>query len=149
MYPYRSRSRVLPIIATLLTALAYLALAGVAQAERSDPPTVSPGTKVSVLLKGSRHRPDETINVIVTLNGSRSTLLNAFLKQNGVRLRRDFKNLYSFSLSLSYSRVAELASFPEISCISSNEVCTLWDTFRARAGQSWTSRCICGRPGRD
>jgi subtilisin family serine protease len=115
-------SRVLPIIATLLIALVHLTLAEVAQAERSVASATSRASKISVLLKRSGQRPDETISVIVTLNGARTELLNAFFKQNGVRLRRDFKNLGSFSLSLPYSRLAQLASFPEISSISSNEV---------------------------
>src|SRR6185503_5209632 len=111
-------SRFLPIIAILLTAVVYLTLGEVAQAKFAKPHP----TKVSEVLKESRVRPEEMIDVIVTLNGSRTGLLNAFLKQNGVRLRKDFKNLRTLSLSLPYSKLDELASFPELSYISSNEV---------------------------
>src|SRR5262249_46033646 len=45
----------------------------------------------------------------------------SFLNQNGIRLRKDFKNLSSFSVSMPYSSVSELASFPEVDHISSNE----------------------------
>ena len=114
-------SRIVLIIATLLTTLVYMPLAQVAQAQRSNDAAASPGTKVSVLLRKNTHRTDETINVIVTLNQPRTGLLNAFLRQNAVRLRREFKNLSGLSLSLPYSKVAALASFPEISHISTNE----------------------------
>ena len=114
-------SRIVLIIATLLTTLVYMPLAQVAQAQRSNSAAASPGTKVSVLLGKNTHRTDETINVIVTLNQPRTGLLNAFLKQNGVQLRREFKNLSGFSVSLPYSKIAALASFPEISHISTNE----------------------------
>src|ERR1044072_8298595 len=88
-----SPARILLLIATVLTALVYMPLAQVAQAQRSNASAASPGTKVSVLLKKNTHRPDETINVIVSLNEPMSGRLNAFFRQNGVRLRREFKNL--------------------------------------------------------
>src|SRR5215204_3488930 len=72
--------------------------------------------------KLSTHQPDETLTVIVTLSGSRSSRLNAFLAQNGIHKRREMKNLSTFSLSLPLRMLTELASFPEVSHLSSNEV---------------------------
>src|SRR5919205_344082 len=77
--------------------------------------------KVPAHLKGHHHQPDETITVIVTLNGSESGDLNAFLAQNGIHKRRELKNLDSFSLQLPFRRIAELASFPEVAHVASNE----------------------------
>src|SRR5689334_18683557 len=114
-------SRLLVIIATTLTALLYLTLTDVAQAALKDGSAKSAETKVSVLLKGNRHTAGETVDVIVTLKAARTGRLNAFLAQTGTRFRKDFAYLSSFSVSLPYSRVAELASFPEVESVSSNE----------------------------
>ena len=78
--------------------------------------------KVSPLLKADWHNADKTVTVIVTLNGPKSGLLNALMQRAGVQQRREMKRLGTFSLSLPLRMVAELASFPEISYISSNEV---------------------------
>ena len=115
-------SRLLVIIATTLTALVYLTLTDVARAALKDGSAKSDETKVSVLLKGNRHTAEETVDVIVTLKAARTGRLNAFLAQTGTRFRKDFAYLSSFSVSLPYSRVAELASFPEVDRLSSNEV---------------------------
>src|SRR5215207_4530987 len=78
--------------------------------------------KVSPLLKTDRHNADQIVTVIVTLNAPKSGLLNAFTQRARVQQRREMKKLGTFSLSLPLGMVAELASFPEISYVSSNEV---------------------------
>src|SRR5918992_1546009 len=78
-------------------------------------------TKLSRLLKGDKHKAHETVTVIVTLSGPRSAGLNALLKNSGVRHRREMKNLGSFSVTLPFQKVAQLASFPEVDFVTTNE----------------------------
>jgi subtilisin family serine protease len=124
------------VVAILLTNPDYLPFA-VAQTN----PNQSTTHKVSPLLKG--HKPDETVTVIVMLDGVSSPRLNAFLNQNGVHKRREMKSLGSFSLRLPARMVTELASFPEISHLSSNEAVSasghVRDTTGASAGQASAS----------
>src|SRR6185369_6651941 len=82
------------VIAILLVVLVPVTFVGVVEADR---PSELQTDKVSPLLKGNKYRADETVTVIVTLNGSRSGRLNAFLNQAGIHQRREMKNLRSFS----------------------------------------------------
>ena len=108
-------------IALLLTYTNYFNLPEAVHAARLDEPQVQRHDKLPAHLKGNQYQPDETITVIVTLNGSRSDGLNAFLAKNAIHKRREMKNLDSFSLSLPCRLIAELASFPEVAHVSSNE----------------------------
>ncbi|HZI49692.1 MAG TPA: S8 family serine peptidase, partial [Pyrinomonadaceae bacterium] len=109
------KARLISLFAIILTGLFYVTLVQITHAERPE----RQNSKVSFLLKG---RADETVTVIVTLAGPKSGRLNAFLQQNGIHQRREMKSLRSFSLSLPFGMVAELATFPEVLYISSNEV---------------------------
>src|SRR5437764_10509840 len=71
--------------------------------------------KVSRLLTGNNHKPDESVTVIVTLGATRSAGFIAFLNRNGIHQRREMKSLGGLSLTLPFRMVTELASFPEIS----------------------------------
>src|SRR2546423_5919986 len=119
MFPRSKKAvRLISLIAITLTSLIAVTLVQITHAERPQ----SQREKVSSLLKGNKYSADENVTVIVMLNGPRSNRLNALLKQNGVRQRREMKSQRSFSLSLPFRMVTELASFPEVSYISSNEV---------------------------
>ena len=112
----------IPQIASLLRiSLIFLILVGVAQAQSLNNHSESQSNKVSPLLKGNR-QADEPVTIIVTLNGPTSGGLNGFMQRYGVRLRKDMKALRSFSLSLPFGMIAELASFPEVDHISSNDL---------------------------
>lgn len=99
--------------------------------------------KVSLLLKGRKHQPDEQVTVIVTLGAPKSSRLNAFLNQNGIHQRREMKSLQGFSLTLPFRLVNELASFPEIAHVSSNEAVSasghVTETTGVSAGQAEAS----------
>jgi serine protease AprX len=148
LFPVRSQimiaqskraAHLISLIAIILTSLVCVTLVQITHAERPERQT----EKISSLLKGNKHRPDETVTVIVTLNGPGSGRLNALIKQNDVRLRREMKNLRSFSLSLPFGMISELASFPEVSYVSSNEVVRSFghvsQTTGAAAGQATAS----------
>ena len=129
------------LITLLLTSPYCLTLVPVVHAGNSDHPSAERRPeKVSPLLKGNKHQADERLTVIVALSGPKSGRLNAFLNQTAIHQRRELKSLNSFSLSLPYKMVAELASFPEVLHVSSNEaVHTLGhvsETTGADAGQA-------------
>ena len=118
----RSLSAVFIVIALLLTSFNCLSFVRVAHAGRADKPSHSKkANKISPLLKDDKHAPDDLVTVIATLEAPRSGRLNAFLAQNGVHERRQMKALGTFSLTLPFELVDELAAFPEISHVSSNE----------------------------
>src|SRR4029078_6250465 len=94
----------------------------ITNAGRPEKSLQSKAGKVSPTLKTDWQNADKTVNVIVTLNGPKSGLLNSFMQRAGVQKRREMKRLSTFSLSLPLGLVAELASFPEISYVSANEV---------------------------
>src|SRR4029079_16094856 len=132
---------ILLTITILLTQLGWTNFGEVVHAEGQDRPSQSQrADNLSLLLKHGNHQPDERVTVIVTLNGPLSGRLNAFLAQNEIHRRKEMKSLGSFSLSLPFRMVAELASFPEIAQVSSNEaVNTLGHVSRTtgtEAGQS-------------
>ena len=102
-----------------------------------ETPSESKTNKVSPLLKSSTHRADQLVTVIVTLNGSQSGALNGFMRRAGVQQRQEMKEFGIFSLSLPFGMVAELASFPEISYVSSNEVVRSFGHVSATTGASW------------
>ncbi|HEX2268078.1 MAG TPA: S8 family serine peptidase, partial [Pyrinomonadaceae bacterium] len=77
--------------------------------------------KISPRLKPGKHRRDDQVSVILELNSAPSPSLGAFLKQNGVQLRRQLKKSHIFSVSLPFHKVAELSSYPEVFHISTNE----------------------------
>jgi subtilisin family serine protease len=77
--------------------------------------------KISSRLKSDAHTPDEKVTVLVALNGPVSGRLNAFLNRNGVKRRREMKKMSSNSVNLPFRSVAELASFPEVFHVASNE----------------------------
>src|SRR5215213_2729084 len=109
------------LVAVLLINPYCLSLVAVVHAGTPDKPSqVQRVDKVSPLLKGNNRTADERITVIVGLVGPRSGLLNAFLNENNIHLRREMKSLNSFSLSLPYSMIVKLASFPEVVHVSSN-----------------------------
>ena len=80
------------------------------------------GVKVSPLLKPGKRVPQERVVVIVELEGRISGQLNAFLNRNDVHLRRKMEMLNTFSLTLPFGLVPELASFPEVLHVSADEV---------------------------
>ncbi|HVI71982.1 MAG TPA: S8 family serine peptidase, partial [Pyrinomonadaceae bacterium] len=110
----------IPQIASLLRiSLIFLILVGVAQAQSLNSNSESQSNKISPLLKGNT-AADETMTVVVTLNGPTSGGLNGFMNRNGVRLRREMKALHSFSVSLPSRLIPDLASFPEVDHVSAN-----------------------------
>src|SRR5688572_15916338 len=130
------------VAALLVTSLNSLILTGAAHAaaQTGNASTQRKAEKVSPLLQPDSHTPDERVTVLVTLSAAIGGSLNAFLNQNGVRPRREMKSLRSFSVSLPFSLVAELASFPEVFHISSNENVTslghVTTTTGAEAGEA-------------
>src|SRR5215212_3517949 len=124
MYPQTKKAShrffLTPVSAIILTSVFLLNLY-VAHANRSENQGPSKSHNVSPLLKQDTRRADQTVTVIVTLSAPRSGQLNAFLSRAGVQPRREMKNLGVFSLSLPFGMLSELASFPEISYVSSNE----------------------------
>jgi len=130
------KARLISLIAITLTTLISVTLVQSTHAERSEQ---SRGQKVSLLLKGN-HSANENVTVIVTLDGPRSGRLNAFLAQSGVHPRREMKSLRSFSVSLPFGMVAELAAFPEVVFVSANETVStrghVADTTGAAAGEA-------------
>ena len=113
------KARLISLFAITLTSLVCMTLVQITHAQRSG--QHSENQRVSLLLKGNNHSANETVTVIVTLGGPRSGRLNAFLQQNGVSQRREMRSLRSFSVSLPFGMVAELAAFPEVLYVSSNE----------------------------
>lgn len=109
-----------PLTAITLTSVCLFSTP-VVEAGRSENPHQLKTQKISPLLKSKKHGSDETVTVIVSLNGSKSSELNAFLNRAGLRQRREMRKLGVFSLSLPFRMVAELASFPEVSYVSANE----------------------------
>src|SRR6185503_5542630 len=129
----------IPQIASLLRiSLIFLILAGVAHAQSLNNDFGSQAYKVSPQLNANRQ--DVTVTVIVNLNGPTSGRLNGFMQRHGVRLRREMKALRSFSVSLPFGMVAELASFPEVDHVSANEAVVSFghaaNTTGAVAGQA-------------
>src|SRR5215213_7094516 len=111
-----------PLFLILLTAITLIVVSvQVVTAGTPENPRRFKAEKVSPLLKSNKHSADQTVTVIVTLNGPKSGLLNAFINRAGVHQRREMKQLGMFSLSLPFGMVSELASFPEVSYVSSNE----------------------------
>ena len=118
----KKTSRPILLIAILIVSGIPMTLVEIAHAERPDRHLESKTDKVSPLLKGKKHRADEMVTVIVTLDGSGSDRFNALIEQKSVHKRRVMENLHSFSLSLPFSMVDELASLREVLHVSSNEV---------------------------
>src|SRR5215813_1094255 len=87
-------------IALLLTFTNYFNLFEAVHAARLDKPLVQRPDKLPAHLKGNHYQPDQTMTVIVSLNGSGNGGLNAFLAQNAIHKRREMQGLNSFSLSL-------------------------------------------------
>ena len=147
MFPNRRKSTrpllLIPVIATLVAVFICIAFSEITQAERAGKRSDLHANKISPRLNGSKHKPEETVEVIVTLNGQRSSGLNAFLSKRGVRQRREMKKLNNFSLSLPFRLIGELAAFPEVSHIASNEVVRSFGhvtrTTGAEAGQAVVS----------
>src|SRR5690349_14062933 len=66
------------------------------------------------------------VKVILQLDGKPSGQLNALLASNGVKIRKQFTNLDSFTLELPLNVVNALSQFPEVSLVSlDSEVLTL------------------------
>ena len=112
----------------LVFVLALTSLCYQQRVEASSQPAQTPGAekfedvpKISPLLRPGRHGRDERVSVILELNGRPGPGLGAFLKQNSVVLRRELKKSPVLSITLPFHRVAELASFPEVFHISTNE----------------------------
>jgi len=90
----------LAIIAILLTSPTWLNFIQTVEAGSANPE--SRNVKVSPLVNSSNHSGDETVTVILTLNGSPSGRLTALLAQNGVHQRRDMKELGVLSVTVPY-----------------------------------------------
>src|ERR1051326_4820515 len=131
----------LSVIAILLASPTWLNFIQIAEAGSAN--SESRQDKVSPLMKSSNHSTDETVTVILTLNGPRSGRLNALLAQSGVQERREMKELGTLSVTVPYGMVDELASLPEVAHISTNEVVRtmghVTSTTGAEAGQAAAS----------
>src|SRR6185369_3786528 len=90
--------------------------------------------KVSPLLQPGQHAQEDQVPVIVELVGGISGQLNAFLNRNDVHLRRKMDKLNTLSLTLPFRMVPELASFPEVLHVSSNEIVTVSGHVSATTG---------------
>ena len=118
----RSRLFFLIFLSAIALTSVFLISIQAAKARGEKSPRQLKTDKVCPLLKSNRHRADQTVTVIVTLNEPKSGLLNAFMNRTGVQQRQEMKKLGVFSLSLPFGMVAELASFPEISSILNETV---------------------------
>ena len=65
-----------------------------------------------------KHGGGDVVKVIVQLNGRISGPLNALLKGNGVKVKKNFVNFNTLAIELPASVVASLASFPEVAFVS-------------------------------
>jgi subtilisin family serine protease len=78
---------------------------------------------VSPFLRQSlqRVKSGEDIKVIIQLNASPSSRLNALLQRKGIRVKGRFANFQAMALEIPSTTLDELARFPEISYISRDE----------------------------
>src|SRR5439155_18159199 len=78
------------------------------------------GKRVSsdLLEKAQGQKSEDTVKVILQLNGSMSGELNALLNSNGVHIRKTFNNLKAHAVEMPASLVETVAAFPEVSYIS-------------------------------
>ena len=65
-----------------------------------------------------KHGGGDVVKVIVQLNDRISGPLNALLKGNGVKVKKNFVNFNTLAIELPASVVASLASFPEVEFVS-------------------------------
>src|SRR6266536_505405 len=65
-------------------------------------------------------RTDDTVSVILQLNGPPTGSLNALLQRNGVRVKDHFDDLDSYSVDLPVSVVEELATYDEVNFVSTD-----------------------------
>src|SRR5258705_7543577 len=65
-----------------------------------------------------KHGGGDVVKVIVQLNDRISGPLNALLKGNGVKVKKNFANFNTLAIELPASGVASLASFPEVAFVS-------------------------------
>src|SRR5258708_11129959 len=68
--------------------------------------------------RSQENNNDEDVKVILQFNGPASAGLVALLSRNGVHVRKHFNNFNSHMVELPASVVEELASFPEVRCVS-------------------------------
>ncbi|HEU4766764.1 MAG TPA: S8 family serine peptidase, partial [Pyrinomonadaceae bacterium] len=78
--------------------------------------------KTSPRLVSERYRAEEKVPVIVETAGARSERLNRFLKQERIHIKREISTLNTVSISLPFGMVEELANFPEVLHVSTNEI---------------------------
>ncbi len=64
------------------------------------------------------HSPDESMSVILQLNGPASGPLKTLLKRNGVHVNKSFSNFNSHAIELPSSVVDELAAYDEVQVLS-------------------------------
>src|SRR5258705_1116267 len=77
------------------------------------------GNRVSPDLRDqATNRGQSLVKVILQLNDKMSVQLNALLRSNGVKVKKQFVNFNSFAVDLPANLVDVLSNFPEVSFIS-------------------------------
>ncbi|MGH9904917.1 MAG: S8 family serine peptidase, partial [Pyrinomonadaceae bacterium] len=76
--------------------------------------------KVADDLQQQLNNSDETVQVILQLNGAVSKELAALLKSNGIKIKKHFSNFNSFAVELPAGVIEQLAMVPEVSFVSSD-----------------------------
>jgi hypothetical protein len=74
--------------------------------------------------QGAKNGNDQSVSVIVQLNGQPSAQLSALLQQNGVSVRGTFQQLNSYAVQLPASMIRQLAALPEVEFVSKDAVVT-------------------------
>ena len=119
----RSHLSLALVVAITLTSLCYQQqVEATSQIEQTPSFTkFEDAPKVSPLLKPGKHGRDERVSVILELNSPAGRSLGAFLKQDGIRLRRELNRSRILSITLPFNKVAELSSFSEVFHVSTND----------------------------
>jgi subtilisin family serine protease len=105
------------IACALLSSLCAVGFYPQAVSAESNKPRRSKDEKLSdTLRQGIKN--DETVQIILQLNGSPTGRLNALLQRNGIRVKDNFAEFNSLVIELPLSVASELSGFDEVEFIS-------------------------------
>ncbi len=110
----------LTILSLVMTMVVGTIVPNVARASKGNQGSSHNNDKVSPDLRDKvrNNRNDETVKVILQLDGNMSGNLNALLRSNGVKVKKQFAAFNSFAVELPASVVESLSHFSEVSFVS-------------------------------
>ena len=120
----RNRSLTLPLLTILSLVLAMIGgsilptVTSAAPKDKLNLGELRHSKLASDLKEKTKRGGTETVKVILQLDGKMSGPLNALLKGNGVRVKKQFANFNSFSIDLPANVVSSLENFPEIGFVA-------------------------------